>query len=65
MNFLQVIDKQLMVIDIKNMLVVDKLDFNDKIIVDVCKTNNLILLTHDADFSNADVDTLSANPNLE
>ena len=46
------------------MLVVDTLDFNDKIIYDICKTYNLVLLTHDADFSKSDIDILSANPKL-
>lgn len=49
---------------IKNLLVVDILDFNDKIIFDVCKANNMVLLTNDADFSKSDIDILSANSKL-
>lgn len=49
---------------IKNLLVVDILDFNDKIILDVCKANNMVLLTNDADFSKSDIDILSANSKL-
>ncbi|MBD5411628.1 MAG: type II toxin-antitoxin system VapC family toxin [Treponema sp.] len=60
----KVIDTQRTSEDIKNMLVVDTLDFNDKIIYDICKTYNLVLLTHDADFSKSDIDILSANPKL-
>lgn len=50
--------------EIKNLLVVDTLDFNDKIILDVCRAHNMVLLTNDADFSKSDVDILSANPKL-
>ena len=60
----KVIDTQRTSEDIKNMLVVDTLDFNNKIIYDICKTYNLVLLTHDADFSKSDIDILSANPKL-
>ena len=46
------------------MLTIDRLDFNDKIILDVCKTQDMILLTNDSDFADADVDILSANPKI-
>ncbi len=59
-----IIDEQLSVSDIKKLLVVDSLDFNDKIITDVCKSQNMILLTHDADFKDVDIDILSANSRL-
>lgn len=59
-----VIDRRLTADDIKKFLTVDALDFTDKIICDVCRTHNMILLTNDADFTNADVDILSANPKL-
>jgi len=65
LKYFQVIDKQLTTTDIKNMLIVDKLDFNDKIIFDVCKAHNMILLTHDADFKDTDIDILSANQKFQ
>lgn len=61
----QVIDKQLTTTDIKNILTIDNLDFNDKIILDVCKAHNMILLTHDADFKDADIDILSDNQKFQ
>ena len=64
LKYFQVIDKQLTTDNIKNMLSLDTLDFNDKIILDVCKTHNMILLTNDADFANADIDILSANQKI-
>lgn len=64
LKYFQVIDKQLTTTDIKNMLIVDRLDFNDKIILDVCKARNMILLTNDADFKDTDIDILSANPKI-
>lgn len=65
LKYFQVIDKQLTITDIKNMLVIDRLDFNDKIIFDVCKAHNMILLTHDADFKDTDIDILSANQKFQ
>lgn len=65
LNSFSVTDKQMTAADIKNMLAVDNLDFNDKIIVDVCKEYNMVLLTNDADFAAADIDILSANKNLK
>ena len=44
-----------------NMLSVDSLDFNDKLIMETCRRNNLVLVTDDADFKIAPVDVLSAN----
>lgn len=46
---------------LKSFLMVNSLDFNDKIIVNLCKSNDFILLTHDKDFVNEDVDVMSAN----
>ena len=40
---------------------IDKHDFNDKAILSLCKENNFILVTHDYDFSSADIDILSFN----
>ena len=47
--------------DFISMLTVTKLDFNDKLIELTCKKKNMLLLTHDLDFSLSDVDILSAN----
>lgn len=54
-------DKHLTNKDFDKLLVVDSLDFNDKVIVETCKEFNLILLTHDSDFSSTDLDILSLN----
>jgi len=62
-NF-QVVNKSFSADELKQMLNVDNLDFNDKIISNICATNNMILLTNDADFSNETIDILSANPKL-
>ncbi|OCQ93326.1 PIN domain-containing protein [Oscillatoriales cyanobacterium USR001] len=37
-------------------------DFNDQILVELCKANELKLVTHDSDFKNADVTVITANP---
>ena len=47
--------------DIISLLDTSKLDFNDKVIEHLCKNKNMILLTHDFDFSYSDVDILSSN----
>lgn len=50
--------------EIDDMLFVDSLDFNDKLIVNVCKEYDMILLTDDSDYKNSDIDILSSNPKL-
>lgn len=40
------------------------LDFNDIIIEDVCKSNDLTLVTDDRDFKNCPIPVLTANPTL-
>ena len=47
--------------ELDSILTVTTLDFNDKLIELLCKKNQMILLTHDYDFSSSDVDILSAN----
>lgn len=42
----------------------NELDFVDKAIVSLCKENNLVLLTNDKDFKNADLDILTANTSI-
>ena len=50
--------------DIVNLLTVDRCDFNDKLIIEICRNNNLLLLTHDSDFASAPIDILTANKQL-
>ena len=50
---------------LEELLVVDELDFNDKIIFSLCKEKNMVLLTNDSDFVQSDIDILSANPKLK
>jgi len=47
--------------EVSSFLSISKLDFNDKVIELLCKKKNMILLTHDHDFSSSDVDILSSN----
>ena len=62
-NF-QIINEPLSKDDLLSILNVTKLDFNDKLIELLCKKKNMILLTHDSDFSSSDVDILTANSAL-
>lgn len=39
-------------------------DFNDLMILEICRANELTLITHDADFQNQDVPILTANRKL-
>lgn len=50
--------------DIEKLLIVDSLDFGDKGILKICKENNYVLLTHDADFKNSDIDILTSNASI-
>ena len=61
MKTFSITDKHLTNKDFDKLLVVDSLDFNDKVIVETCKEFNLILLTHDSDFPSTDLDILSLN----
>lgn len=47
--------------EIEECLIVDKLDFIDKATVEICKENELVLLTNDKDFKNTDLDILTGN----
>ena len=51
--------------DIISYLSVNNLDFTDKAIVDICKENDLVLLTNDRDFKNVDLDILTSNPAIK
>jgi predicted nucleic acid-binding protein len=39
-------------------------DFNDALLIDVCKKQNLKLMTNDADFRCSGIEVLTTNPNL-
>jgi predicted nucleic acid-binding protein len=39
-------------------------DFNDQILAELCRLNDLKLVTHDADFSGSNLTILTANPKL-
>lgn len=41
-----------------------RIDFNDQIYVEICKTNGFTLVTHDKDFRSQGIDILTANNNL-
>jgi len=47
--------------DIESFLRKDSLDFNDNAIVSLCKYSNYVLCTHDADFTDEDIDIISSN----
>lgn len=47
-----------------HLLKADNIDFNDKIIVEICKAHNMILLTNDVDFYHTNIDILSRNHEL-
>jgi len=64
LNHFQVIGKNFNCMEISSFLIVDELDFVDKVIMSVCKENNLVLLTNDADFKNSDLDIISGNPKI-
>ena len=50
--------------DVQSLLVVDEIDYNDKIIEHLCIKKGYILVTNDIDFTNSVADILSANRNL-
>ncbi len=39
-------------------------DFNDQVLAEICRANNIKLVTHDADFSGYNLTILTANPKL-
>ena len=39
-------------------------DFNDAILIDICKKRNLKLMTNDGDFQNGGIKVLTTNPRL-
>lgn len=40
-------------------------DFNDQVIVELCKREDLTLVTHDGDFKGSGIPILTANKNLQ
>ncbi len=50
--------------DIKNFLTYNTLDINDKAIVHICKKKKMVLLTHDYDFKESNIDILTGNKKL-
>jgi predicted nucleic acid-binding protein len=57
-------EKSFSIDDIKSLLRVDVLDFNDKLIVAECKENGYLLLTNDADYKDVDIDVLTVNKKI-
>lgn len=53
----EVMDK----IDIQSILIVDSLDYNDKVIEHLCESKGYILVTNDIDFKESEIDILSAH----
>lgn len=62
LNRFTVIGKAFTKEEILSFLSISSLDFADKGILLTCKENSCILLTNDADYKNADIDILTANP---
>lgn len=60
----EVVDKEFNKEEIERFLVVEDIDINDKAILEVCKENNMILLTNDSDFKNSKIDLLTCNNKL-
>ena len=48
--------------EINDFLTYDDLDFNDKAIAEICRSEDLILLTNDSDFKDTDIEILSGHP---
>lgn len=59
-----VVGKAFIKSEIESMLVVETIDINDKAIAMLCRENNFILTTNDADFNCADLELLSANTKI-
>lgn len=59
-NF-KVVENVILSEDIKSLLVVEGLDFNDKCLAFLCQQKGFILLTNDGDFKSCDIDLLTAN----
>jgi len=45
--------------DIKSFLIIEKLDFVDKAILNICLDNNYVLCTNDIDYENSNIDIIT------
>jgi hypothetical protein len=61
LEHVELVDKKFNKAQAKALFVVNNMDVTDKIVATVCKDNNYIVFTHDADFKHTDVDVLTAN----
>jgi predicted nucleic acid-binding protein len=50
--------------DLLNDYATGDFDFNDQVITELCKSNELTLITDDGDFKTQEIPVLTANPNL-
>lgn len=57
----EVVERSFSKSDLLMMCHIDSLDFLDKAIVEICKENDLILLTNDKDYKYSPIDILSCN----
>lgn len=64
LNHFEIVGKAFDKQEIEAFLVLDELDFVDKAIVQLCQENSLVLLTHDKDFKDAEIDILTGNKSL-
>lgn len=67
LNFCQIHSVSPDELDIKQALtdfVSGQVDFNDALLVDLCKKRNLKLMTNDADFQQGGIEVLTTNPRL-
>jgi len=62
-NF-NIVDKCFNNKNITELLTINELDFNDKLIISNCIENNYLLITNDKDFIHADIDIFTSNPVL-
>jgi hypothetical protein len=61
LEHVELVDKKFTKAQAKALFVVNNMDITDKIVATLCKDNNYIVFTHDADFKHTDVDVLTAN----
>jgi len=63
-NNFEVVEDSFSKEDIEDFLEVDTLDFSDKAILKTCVDNDFVLLTHDSDYSNSEIDILTCNNSI-
>lgn len=64
LSFFKLCDKTYNMQDILDFMSLSKLDFVDKGIESICKEQDLVLITNDADFADSDIEILTANNRL-